>query len=161
VLSCVGSALRYDWIRVASYPILLLRRPTAPGTRDIANLGRDALADAGVLGNDATITILRTSPDDAGFREVFVSVDGEQLAILRHGESVTADVKAGSHWVRAHNTLFWKTHQLVLKPREHAHFMAVNRTGWGAFGFFFFLGAMPVYLTFERVPSPEVARPVE
>ena len=141
------------------FPPLLFRRPL-PAVSDVSNLGRDALADAGVLGDEAKITVSRDSPEDVGFREVFVSVDGEQLAILRHGESVTAEVKAGTHYVRAHNTLFWKTLPLVLKPREHARFLAVNRAGWGAFGFLFFLGAMPVYMTFERVLTP-VTRPVD
>jgi hypothetical protein len=146
---------------VASFPILLLRPLTAPGTSDVSKLGRDALAEAGVLGDDARITVRRDSPEDAGFREVFVSIDGEQIAMLRDGESVTTEVKAGTHYIRAHNTLFWKTHTLILKPREHAQFLAVNRTGWSASVFFFFLGAMPIYLTFERIYAPEVLRRVQ
>ena len=30
----------------------------------------------------ATITVSRQSPDDAGIREIYVSVDGDQIAIL-------------------------------------------------------------------------------
>ena len=37
---------------------------------------------------------------------------------------------------------------------EHARFMAVNRAGWGTYSvlafFIGFLGAGPLYLTFER-----------
>ena len=122
--------------------------PTQSG-RD-ARLDRDFFVEAGLVGGDARITVRRTSPEDAGFREVFVSLDGEQIAILRHGESITLEVAPGPHRLKAHNTLFWKTYDLVLKPGEHARFAAINRSGWGTFSLLFFLGAMPVYLTFER-----------
>jgi hypothetical protein len=115
-----------------------------------ARLDRDFYVETGLVGGDSRITIRRESPEDAGFREIFVSLDGEQVAILRHGESLTIDVKPGAHRLRAHNTLFWKTHELTLRPGEHARFTAINRAGWGTFSLLFFLGAMPVYLTFER-----------
>jgi hypothetical protein len=98
----------------------------------------------------ATITVSRQSPDDAGIREIFVSVDGETVAILKNGEFVTHDLPAGPHRLRVHNTLFWKTYDLVLNPGEHARFRAANRAGWGSFGFLMVLGAAPLYLTFER-----------
>jgi hypothetical protein len=98
----------------------------------------------------ACITVSRQSPEDAGFREIYVSVDGEQIAILKSGDAVTHELPAGPHRLRAHNTLFWKTHDVVLQPGEHARFKAVNRVGWGTFGFLMVLGASPVYLTFER-----------
>ena len=132
---------------------LLLRPRGTPASGDAANLGRDALADAGVIPSEARITVNRQSPEDVGFREIFVSIDGEQLGILSHGEVITTEVPSGPHRLRAHNTLFWKTHDLVLKPGEHAKFTAVNRAGWGTFGLLFILGAMPVYLTFERVTT--------
>lgn len=98
----------------------------------------------------ATITVSRTSADDCGIREIYVSVDGEQIGILGNGESVTHEIPAGSHRLRAHNTLFWKTHDIVLRPGEHVRFRAINKTGWGSFGILMVLGATPLYLTFER-----------
>ena len=120
-------------------------------------LDRDFFVEAGMVGGESRVTVRRDSPEDAGFREVFVSLDGEQIAILQHGQSITLEVKPGPHRLRAHNTLFWKTVDLVLKPGEHARFTAVNRAGWGTFSILFFLGAMPVYLTFERDHSPAAA----
>lgn len=137
-------------------PLLLKRDSGRVG--GAAQSGRDALAAAGVIPDEARITITRTSPDDVGFREIFISLDGESIGILRHGESLTADVPSGPHQLRAHNTLFWKTHQLVLKPGEHAKFLAINRAGWGTFGMLFIIGAMPVYLTFERMTDDPDAR---
>ena len=98
----------------------------------------------------AFITVSRKAPDDVGFREVYVSVDGEQIAILKNGEAITHELPAGPHRLRAHNTLFWKTHDVVLQPGEHARFSAANRAGWAAFGFLMVLGAAPLKLVFER-----------
>ena len=51
---------------------------------------------------------------------------------------------------RACARLIGLTHDLVLKPGEHAKFVAINKAGFGTFGFMTFLGASPLYLTFER-----------
>jgi hypothetical protein len=102
----------------------------------------------------ARITVCRQSPQDAGYREIFVSIDGEQVAMLEYGETYTAEIKSGPHRLRAHNTLFRKTHQVVLRPGEHAKFTAINRTGRISFGLLFMLGAFPLYLTFERETEP-------
>jgi hypothetical protein len=101
----------------------------------------------------ACITVSRTAAEDVGFREVYVLVDGEQIAILRHGESITHELPAGPHRLRAHNTLFWKTHDVVLQPGEHARFKVANRAGWAIFGFLMVLGAAPLHLVFEREGS--------
>jgi hypothetical protein len=136
-------------------PLLLRRRPV--GDDRTSHLGRDALAAAGVIPGEAWITVKRESPDDVGFREIFMSLNGESVGMLRAGESLTVETSAGPHRLRAHNTLFWKTHHLVLHAGEHVHFNAVNRAGWGTFGMLFVIGAMPVYLTFERDLSHSVA----
>jgi hypothetical protein len=145
--------VRYD--QGVSSPAVNAVRPLwlrSPQTKSqpTQQLGREGMVEAGLVGGDARITIRRESPDDVGFREIFVSLDGEQVAILRPNETFTVEVTAGAHRLRAHNTLFWKTHDLVLRPGEHARFVAINRAGFGTFGFMTFLGASPLYLTFER-----------
>lgn len=98
----------------------------------------------------STITVSRTSSDDVGLREIYVDLDGKRFAILRHGQEVTRHVPPGPHRLRAHNTLFWKTIDIVLEPGEGAPFTAINRPGWGTFSVLALLGAGPLYLTFER-----------
>ena len=114
------------------------------------DIGSDVLNIERRPAEPARITICRESPQDAGYREIFVSIDGEQVAILEYGDTYTAEIKPGPHRLRAHNTLFWKTHHIVLHPGEHAKFIAINRTGTISFGLLFMLGAFPLYLTFER-----------
>jgi hypothetical protein len=120
--------------------------PGAPGSR----IGADRSVTSRRSNYVACITVNRTSPEDVGFREVFLLVDGTEVAVPSHGESVTHELPAGPHRIRAHNTLFWKTHDIVLQPGEHARFTAANRAGWGTFGILLMLGAAPLYLTFER-----------
>ena len=82
-----------------------------------------------------------------------VSLDGERLATLLYGDEVTREVPAGSHRLRAHNTLFWKTIDLDLAPDEHARFRAINRAGVGTFSMLGLLGVGPLFLTLEREPE--------
>ena len=98
----------------------------------------------------ATITITRRSPEDVRQRQVFVSVDGRAFASLLYGESHTGEVPAGSHRLRAHNTLVWKTVDLDLKPGQHVRFRIVNRPGLGTYALLSLLGTGPIYLTFEQ-----------
>ena len=98
----------------------------------------------------STITIARTASTDIGHREVFVALDGRSLAILRHGETVTKEVEPGHHRIRAHNTLIWKTIEFNVEPGEHVRFAAINKAGWGTYSVLAWIGAGPIYLTFER-----------
>ena len=120
--------------------------PTLPGSR----IGADAVRTARRSNFVASITVSREAKEDVGFREVFVQVDGKDVGMLRFGDSLSHELPAGPHRIRAHNTLFWKTHDVVLQPGEHARFVAINRAGFGTFGMLMLLGAAPVYLTFER-----------
>ena len=120
--------------------------PQPPGSR----LGVDLVRTSRRSNFVASITVSRQQNEDVGFREVFVQVDGKDVGMLRYGDTISHELPAGPHRIRAHNTLFWKTHDVVLQPGEHARFIAANRAGWGTFGLLMFLGAAPVYLTFER-----------
>jgi hypothetical protein len=99
----------------------------------------------------ATITVRRKSKEDVGYRDVYIALDGEQIAILHAGEEVSREVTPGPHRLKAHNTLFRKTADVTLGPGEHATFKVVNRAGFGTYSVFaFFLGGGPLYLTLER-----------
>jgi hypothetical protein len=121
-------------------------RTTPPGGLE----GSALRIASGRMHHVACVTVTRRSPEDAGVREIYVSVDGEQIAVLKNGQAITHELPAGPHRLRAHNTLFWKTHDIVLQPGEHARFTAANLAPWAAFGFLIMLGATPLKLTFER-----------
>jgi hypothetical protein len=105
----------------------------------------------------ATVTVARRSPDDVGYREIYVALDRAPLGVLRHGEALTVEISPGSHELHAHNTLFHRTVPFSVTVGEHASFTAVNRAGLGTYSalafFIGFLGAGPLYLTIERDPT--------
>ena len=98
----------------------------------------------------ATITVTRRSPKDVRVRQIYISVDGRNIAELMFGESVTTEVDPGAHRLRANNTLVWKTVPCELRPGEHARFSVVNRPGFGSYVMLSLLGTGPIYLSFER-----------
>ena len=120
-----------------------------PTTKNIDNVVRDLEKSW-----PTAITVRRQSKEDVGYREIYISLDGESLGVLQHGDAITRDTIPGAHRLQAHNTLFWKTLEFTLAVGEHASFIAVNRAGWGTYSVLAFLigflGAGPVYLTFER-----------
>jgi hypothetical protein len=99
------------------------------------------------------VILTRRAPNDVQQRQVFVSLDGQRIATLAFGDSVAVDVISGSHTLRAHNTLVWKTVPLELQPGEEARFTLVNRPGFGTYAMLSLLGTGPIYLTFERENS--------
>jgi hypothetical protein len=112
--------------------------------------------EAAAAMHKARVTVLRQLKDDMGQREIFLALDGKDLAILRHEEGVTTEVTPGAHRMRAHNTLFWKTLEFDVKPGEHARFQVANRAGWGTYSLMGWIGAGIIYLTFEREDAPTV-----
>ena len=103
-----------------------------------------------VLDSPATLTITRRSPKDVKQRHIFVSLDGERVAELAYGQTISREVPPGPHVLRAHNTLVWKTLHCELTPGEHARFIVVNRPGFATWAMLSLLGTGPIYLTFER-----------
>ena len=98
----------------------------------------------------AAITVTRKAPEDVKVRQIYISVDGRSVAELLYGQSFTIQVEAGTHRLRANNTLVWKTVECDLMAGEHAHFTVVNRPGPGTYAMLSLLGTGPIYLTFER-----------
>ena len=99
----------------------------------------------------ATVTVTRTSESDYKSRQLIVWIDGERVATLLWGDSITSELRPGPHRVRVSNTLVWKTVTFDLQPGEQVYFEAINRTGFGTFAFLVVLGAGPLYVTLQRM----------
>jgi len=103
----------------------------------------------------ARVTVRREIKEDIGIREIYVSLDGESLAILLPGQDVSREVPPGLHRLRVHNTLFWKTIDFTVTVGEHASFVATNRRGFGTYSIFaYLLGCNLIYLKVEREAFP-------
>ena len=102
----------------------------------------------------ATLTVRRQAPDDIGYREVYVKLDGRRLAMLSYGGAMTESIEPGRHTLQVDNTLFKKTIEFVAGVNDHIAFKTANLAGWGTYSAWAlligFLGAGPFYLMLER-----------
>ena len=99
----------------------------------------------------ASVTATRTSESDVKTRQLIVWIDGERVATLLWGDSITRELEPGPHRLRVSNTLFWKTVEFPLAPGEQAYFEVINRNGPGSVLMPMFLGAGPLYVTIRRM----------
>lgn len=77
----------------------------------------------------SSLTITRTSPDDLKQREVIAVLDGEEIARLMDGDSVTKEIAPGRHRLRVDNTWNRKTVEFDATPGDHPKFFVTNRAG--------------------------------
>jgi hypothetical protein len=98
----------------------------------------------------ALLTIRRPPPGGLGDPyPITVWLDGDRVAVLMPGESVTRETSPGRHRLRAFNTLLRKTVELELAPGEEMRMVASNRAGFGTM-LFAMLGVGPLYVGLER-----------
>lgn len=98
----------------------------------------------------ARLTLSRTSPNDIGIRQVFVSLDGKDVAVLVHGQTVSLEIEPGEHRMRIHNTLVWKTIPFDAAPGDEIRYDITNRAGFGTTLMVATLGVGPIYLSVEK-----------
>lgn len=78
----------------------------------------------------AHVTVSRPGPGTLSDNYLMsISLDGDAIARLGAGRSVTREIPPGRHRVRVNNTLVWKTVEFDAAPGEHVRFVASNRTG--------------------------------
>lgn len=99
----------------------------------------------------ARLLVTRSSERDVKNRQVFVSLDGNPIGDMLFGEKIERPIKPGQHYMRVHNTLFWKTIDFEAKPGETVHFETVNYAGKGFLHIVLIIGVAPLFLAVERV----------
>jgi hypothetical protein len=130
-----------------------------------------AIAKTATVGDppSATLTIHRRSPRDAKQRQVIMSLDGRELATLMYGQRATRTIPAGRHFLRAYNTLVWKTYDFTAAPGDDIHVTVINRAAPGMLWLVALLGAGPMTVSIEptkpedqdedKAPSPPTPSP--
>jgi hypothetical protein len=98
------------------------------------------------------VTITRTSEEDWKMRQLVVSIDGTRVAELLWGDSVMCELAPGTHTLRVHNTLVWKTVQFTVAPGEQVFYEAINRASASSYFFIgLLIGIGPVWVTLRRM----------
>jgi hypothetical protein len=114
----------------------------------------DRIMESVRRGWTATLTVRRQAPDDIGYREVYVKLDGRRIGMLSYGTALTENIEPGRHTLQVDNTLFKKTMEFVAGVDDHVMFKTANLAGWGTYSAWAlligFLGAGPFYLMLER-----------
>jgi len=97
----------------------------------------------------ATLTVDRNAPDDAQQRQIIVSLDGQPIAELMFGDSVTREISAGAHTLLADNTWNKKSINFTVTENEKISFLAKSRSSRFSEFLLMFFGAGPlkVFLT--------------
>ena len=98
----------------------------------------------------ARVTLSRTDAADVQQRQVYARLDDGPSHTLLFGDTVTLEIPAGEHVLRANNTLFRKRVTFFLAPGQHVEFALINRAGLLGLGFLALLGAAPLTLSVER-----------
>jgi len=96
------------------------------------------------------VTVSRSHPTDVKLRQVVVRLDDWAKTTLLYGDSITVEVPPGTHRLRAHNTLIWRTVKFTVEPGEHLEFVVINRAPAWAYAMLSLLGAAPLFLSIER-----------
>ncbi len=101
------------------------------------------------MADRALLTVRRPVEGDIGQRQVVLTLDGDRLGVLLVGQSLTREIPAGHHRLRADNTLLRKTVDFSAEPGAHVRFATANREGFGSW-LVWVLGAGPIYVALER-----------
>ena len=95
----------------------------------------------------ARLTIHRTAGWDEQSRQILCSVDGNYIGQLLFGQTLTRDIPAGSHTLKANNTLVWKTVEFIAPAGTHVHFTCINRAPAGMMYMLALFGVAPLLVT--------------
>jgi hypothetical protein len=98
----------------------------------------------------ATLTVNRNSDDDTQQREIVVTLDGEPIAELVFGQSVTKEISAGSHTLVVDNTWNKQSATFSASENEKVSFLAKNRAGNFSQFLLMIFGAGPIRVSLSR-----------
>ena len=98
----------------------------------------------------ASLTVNRNSPQDAQQREIVVLLDGERIAELAYGQSVSKEITPGPHTLAVDNT--WNSESTTFNAAENDEitFIAQNRSGSFAQFLLMIFGAGPIRVSLNR-----------
>lgn len=98
----------------------------------------------------ALLTVNRNSPDDAQQREILVLLDGEQIAELLYGQSISKEISTGPHTLLVDNTWNKQSLDFTASENDKILFLAQNRSGSFSQFLLMIFGAGPIRVSLTR-----------
>jgi len=98
----------------------------------------------------ATLTVDRNSHQDAQQREIAVKLDGEQIAELTYGQSITTEIPAGTHTLLVDNTWNKKSVEFTAADGDSIRFLAKNQSSRFSEFLLMIFGAGPLRVYLDR-----------
>jgi hypothetical protein len=113
----------------------------------ISNLGNRIFPEHTMPAN---LTVNRNSPNDAQQREIIVQLDGEPIAELLYGQTITKEISPGSHTLLVDNTWNREAATFTAGENEEVTFVAQNRSGSFSQFLLMIFGAGPIRVSLQR-----------
>jgi len=98
----------------------------------------------------ANLTVNRNSPNDAQQREIIVQLDGEHIAELLYGQTITKEISPGPHTLLVDNTWNRESATFTASEYERVTFVAQNRSGSFSQFLLMIFGAGPIRVSLQR-----------
>lgn len=98
----------------------------------------------------ALLTVNRNSPEDAQQREILVFLDGEQIAELLYGQSISKEISPGAHTLLVDNTWNKRSTDFIASENDKISFLAKNRSGSFSQFLLMIFGAGPIRVFLTR-----------
>lgn len=111
---------------------------------------RPCFSTAYTLSVPTTLIVNRNAPDDAQQRQILIFLDGEQVAELMYGESVTKELPSGLHTLLVDNTWNKKSVQFDAVDGGTTRFLVKNHSSRLSEFLLMIFGAGPLKVSLER-----------
>ena len=139
---------------------------SANGDSEVGKMIAQAMAK---VGNEGVITVeeaksLETELEvvegmqfDRGYISPYFITNADKMRVemedpyILFNEKIDRPIAPGQHYMRVHNTLFWKTLEFDAAPGETVHYETVNYAGRGFMNLVLIIGVAPLFMKVERV----------
>src|SRR5215475_9964192 len=98
----------------------------------------------------ATLTVNRNSPSDAQQREINIYLDGDPIAELLYGQTISKEIAPGPHKLLVDNTWNKQTSEFTATENETVSFVAQNTASHFSQFLLGILGAGPLRVSLKR-----------
>lgn len=98
----------------------------------------------------ANLTVNRNSSNDAQQREIIITLDGENIAELTFGQSISKEISAGGHTLLVDNTWNKQTAAFTVAENESIVFLVQNTSGRLSQFLLMIFGAGPLRVSVQR-----------